>query len=116
MKNAKYSIWDIAVTEFPYAEKYDSKKRPVLICSNPFIINKNITLYWVLMITSTELKGWEGDFEIKNWKSVGLNTPSIVRTIKIACLDQRTIIKKIGVIEKQTQKKISEFLKTNIKS
>ncbi len=116
MKSTNYSVWDIAVTEFPYTDKSDFKKRPVLICSDPFIINDKITLYWVLMITSTELKGWNGDFEINNWKSAGLNTPSIVRAIKIACLDQRTLIKKIGAIEKQTQKKISEFLKVNIQS
>jgi mRNA interferase MazF len=96
-----YKPGDVLVTSFPFADNSHSKRRPVL-CLAPLSPKKGILLYWVVMITSTELKGWSGDVEITNHKKVGLPAPSIIRTAKIACIDHNIVTKKVGSIDPKT--------------
>ena len=44
-------------------------------------------LIWVVMITSTENRGWSGDIDVKNIANAGLPAPSVIRTAKIATID-----------------------------
>ncbi len=108
-----YKKWDIVVTDFPFADNGIIKRRPALICAGPFGV-KGLEVYWVLMITSSKLKGWAGDIEIKNFKKVGLPIASVIRSTKIACIDVSVIRKKLGTIDKETQILIQEQLHKNI--
>jgi mRNA interferase MazF len=94
----RFRAGDILVTAFPFADSKKIKRRPVL-CMATLSPKKGISLCWVAMITSTELKGWDGDIEIKNYKKVGLPVPSMVRTAKIACIDHSIIQKKVGSLD-----------------
>jgi len=108
-----YKKWDVVVTDFPFADKGIVKRRPSLVCAGPFGI-KDSEVYWVLMITSTKLKNWGGDVEIKDFKKVGLPISSVIRTVKIACVDASIIRKKIGAVEKKTQNLVQKYLSKNI--
>lgn len=96
-----YKRGDVLVTDFPFVDRGITKRRPVL-CIAHITPQKGTTLYWVLMITSTETKGWHGDINIDNYKAVGLPVPSIIRTAKIACIDGTLITKKVGSVDAST--------------
>ena len=103
-----YKKGDILVTAFPFAESLKIKKRPVVVLAGPFKVKNNIQLYWTLMITSTELSGWKGDIEIYDIKKAGLPIKSIIRTVKMACIDDNIISRKIGKLDKKTQQKVEK--------
>ena len=105
MPTTRYKPGDVLVTSFPFADSGVVKRRPVL-CIASLAPKRGITLYWVLMITSTDLKGWKGDIVISDHKATGLPIPSIIRTAKIACIDGATIEKRVGVIDKATNKAV----------
>ncbi|MBI5470612.1 type II toxin-antitoxin system PemK/MazF family toxin [Candidatus Kaiserbacteria bacterium] len=98
----RFKRFDVVVTAFPYADDLLMKKRPAVCIASlrPF---RNIELYWVLMITSTKLKGWQGDIAVTDLKRAGLPIPSIVRTAKIACVDASLIEKKVGILDTATK-------------
>jgi mRNA interferase MazF len=106
-----YRRGDILVTAFPFVDRGVTKRRPVLCVAhmNP---QKSTTLYWVLMITSTETKSWPGDINIKNHLAAGLPVPSLVRTVKIACIDSALIEKKVGSINLTTNEAVFKSLTT----
>ena len=110
-----YKQGDIVVTDFPYSDANNVKRRPALIISKPFKISSGFSLFWLLMITTTELKGYEGDIDIDNLKKSGLPHPSIVRSSKVANVQDSLIRKKIGTLDTKTRRKVREFLLSNIK-
>ncbi len=101
-----FSKWDIIVTDFPFADNSVVKRRPSLICTNPIKVG-DITVYWVLMITSSTLQKIPSDVQVKAKKSTGLPVDSYIRTAKIACIDENTILKKIGIVGISTQKAVN---------
>ena len=105
----RYRKWDVLVTAFPFADDLKSKRRPA-ICVASFNPTDGIVLYWLLMVTSTRLKGWKGDIEIGDAKKAGLPIPSIVRTSKIACIDASFIDRKAGTLDTRTKIAISAML------
>lgn len=109
MPMTRYKRFDIIVTAFPYADDVLVKKRPT-VCIASFRPTRSIQLYWVLMVTSTKLKRWEGDIAIKDLKKAGLPIPSIVRTAKIACVDASLIEKKAGVLDASTKQAVQKTL------
>lgn len=108
-----YKPGDVLVTAFPFADQSVSKRRPVLCVAhiNP---QKGTTLYWVVMITSTENKAWLGDINIEDFKTVGLPVPSIVRTAKIACIDGTLITKKVGTIDDTTYRALLDLIEKTL--
>ncbi|MEK7509636.1 MAG: type II toxin-antitoxin system PemK/MazF family toxin [Patescibacteria group bacterium] len=105
----RYKRWDVLVTAFPFADELRSKMRPA-VCVAAFNPADDIELYWLLMITSTHLKGWKGDVDIDDVQKAGLPIPSIVRTSKIACVDASFVEKKAGVLDTRTKDAIRTML------
>ena len=105
----RYKRFDVVVTAFPYADDILVKKRPA-VCIASFSPTRSIQLYWVLMVTSTKLKRWNGDVGITNLKKAGLPIPSIIRTAKIACVDASLIEKKSGVLDGTTKQAVQTTL------
>lgn len=93
---------DIVVTLFPFADGVSAKERPALICAGPWRVARNIEVCWVVMITTTVLKGWPSDIEVSDLSAAGLPVASIVRTLKIACIDVHNITRKIGVLDSRS--------------
>ena len=106
----RYKKWDVVVTSFPFADAITAKRRPAL-CIATFLPARGIELYWVLMITSSTLRGWDGDIEVGNLKKAGLPIPSIIRTSKIACVDASLIEKKVGMIDTHTKEAVQKKLR-----
>lgn len=108
-----YKRWDVLVTGFPFADTFEVKRRPA-VCIEAFQPFENIQLYWVLMVTSTQLKGWKGDCDIHNLEKAGLPIPSIIRTAKIACVDASMIEKKAGSLDLKTRNHVNEAIKSRL--
>lgn len=108
-----YKRGDVLVTDFPFVDRGITKRRPVL-CIAHITPQKGTTLYWVLMITSTETKSWNGDIDIDNYKAVGLPVPSLIRTTKISCIDSSLITKKVGSIDKATHETVINSVQATI--
>lgn len=71
---------------FPYTSAEARQHRPALVVATagsgvePFLL-------WVVMITSAENRGWQGDVDIPDAGKAGLPAPSVIRTAKIATID-----------------------------
>jgi len=100
-----YSRWDIIKVPFPFAEGAGDKRRPALIVSTE-ILSKEHRLYWLIMITSVIDPKWEGDIEIKDYSGAGLPVRSIIRTAKIATLQEDRILGHIGRLGRKESKQV----------
>lgn len=58
------------------------------------------------MVTTSVLKGWPGDMDIVDLKAAGLPIPSIIRSLKIACIDVGIIDKKAGHLDARALKSL----------
>lgn len=79
---------DIVRVPFPYVERPVREVRPALVISAAHI-GPRLDLFWAVMITSSANRGWAGDVSIEeNHKAFGLPAPSVIRTEKIAVLEE----------------------------
>jgi mRNA interferase MazF len=65
------------------------------------------------MITSAKHSAWFGDYEIQNLAQTGLKVRSIVRQ-KMFALDQRLIVKQMGLLTKKDISNVQAALKDSI--
>ena len=92
----------------PYADRLAEKRRPALVISNrrlaPF------GLIWVAMVTSADNAPWSCDVTITNLARAGLPAPSVVRAVKIACIEPARIERRAGRLDKVTAKAVAQKL------
>lgn len=74
--------------DFPYADKSVSRRRPALVLAL-FNVETQVSLAWVLMITSARHSQWPGDVAVTDLVQSGVSHPCYVRTEKIATVDLR---------------------------
>ncbi len=92
---------DVVVTLFPFADQQKAKVRPVVVYAGPWFV-EDFSVCWVLMITSARRKRWPGDINIADIAAAALPGDSVVRVRKIACIDTRNIVQKLGALDKTT--------------
>jgi len=101
---------DIVAAPYPYVEYPVVRRRPGLVVATRF--GPNDELIWVLMITSASNEGWEGDVRIDTpFETSGLRAPSVVRTAKIATIEDRSSTL-IGRLSADNLAKVDEILLT----
>lgn len=104
--------WDIVVLPFPFTDKNSTKNRPALVVSSNQTI-KDYDLIWVCMITSAKNEEWVGDVRVDDLEYAKLPAVSYIRPVKIACIEQNHIRKKLGTISNSLRDKVKgEILKT----
>lgn len=81
-------VWDIVKVPFPYTDRPVRQRRPALVVAAGGISVAH-GLFWLVMITSAENRGWPDDVGISDLDGAGLPVPSIVRPAKIATIDAR---------------------------
>ena len=78
---------DVVRVPFPYTDGEARQHRPALVVVQTGPGEGSGLLLWVLMITSAENRGWQGDVGIPDATAVGLPAPSVIRCAKIATID-----------------------------
>ena len=104
-----YNKFDIITVPFPFTERDKKKLRPALVISNKEYqeVNKHIVL---LMITSAKHSAWKYDIPITFSEMTGLKAASVIR-FKIFSVDERIIVKKIGVLSLIDSEKVEEAIR-----
>ena len=105
---AGFKLWDIVKVPFPYTDRPVRQHRPALIAAAGDVQAAH-GLVWVLMITSAENRGWDGDVAISNLDMAGLPAPSVVRCAKIATIDMGAA-EYIGHLPRADQQKAAKVL------
>jgi mRNA interferase MazF len=83
-----FEPWDIIKVPFPYTDRPVRQRRPALVVAATALQAEHGRL-WVLMITSAENRGWQGDVSVSDLTHSGLPAESVVRTAKIATIDAK---------------------------
>lgn len=108
-----FQPWDIVVVPFPFTEGDTEKRRPALVVSTSRLAADH-GLYWLLMITSAENRRWKNDVSVSHHQKAGLPVPSVIRTAKIATLQEDRILRRLGSLDAAdraaVQKAIGVFL------
>jgi mRNA interferase MazF len=97
----RFDAWDVIKVPFPYTGRPVLQNRPALVVAQP----ANGVFLWVLMITSAANRPWPGDVAVEDLDRAGLPAPSLVRTAKIATIDQR-LAEKLGTIASGPQRQM----------
>lgn len=97
MATSDFAPGDVVVVPFPYSDGFAEKRRPALVVSNDDVGAEGFV--WVVMITSATHRAALHDVKIENLSLAGLTAPSLVRPIKIACLEPARIIRKAGTLD-----------------
>jgi mRNA interferase MazF len=86
-----FEVGDLVSVEFPYSDLHGRKRRPGLVLS---IDQQDVLLARV----TTRAPRSEGDVPIVDWSSCGLPKPSTIRLAKLATVDTRLVLRRIGHI------------------
>ena len=91
-----YRPGDVVVVPFPYSDRFAEKRRPALVISNDKLAAEGFV--WVAMITSARNSRMKHDQPISDLPRAGLSTPSVVRPIKLACIEPARIVRRAGCL------------------
>jgi len=104
-----YNKFDLITVPFPFTDRDKSKLRPALVISNAEYqeVNNHIVL---LMVTSAKHSTWKYDIPITGLEESGLKAASVIR-FKMFSVDERIIVKKIGVLSLIDSEKVEEAIR-----
>lgn len=96
---ARCDVFDVVTVPFPYTDRPVRQHRPALVVAEYRQTGVPVLL-WVLMITSARHRRRSGDVEVSDFAASGLPVPSIVRSAKIATIEE-TATRRIGSLPLQ---------------
>lgn len=93
-RRAGFRPGDVVVVPFPYSDRFAENRRPALVVSNRELAEAGFV--WVAMITSAANPAVRHDQTIADIRRAGLPAPSVVRPIKIACIEPGRVVRRAG--------------------
>ena len=105
-----YKPFDVVVVPFPFTDVKADKRRPALVLSSDVQFNQKSGHAVLAMITSQKNPDWPLDTKLKGNREAGLKSPSKVR-MKLFTLDNRLIIRKIGMLTATDKKAVKSSLR-----
>lgn len=98
LPRSRFRPWDVVLVPFPYGEQTAvSKVRPAVVVSSARLPQRT-RMYYVAMVTNAEHRPWDGDVAVSDLEQAGLPIPSIVRSAKLATIDQSAILRALGTL------------------
>jgi mRNA interferase MazF len=110
MPELLYARWEVVKVPFPFTEGAGDKRRPALIVNGKELARAH-QLYWLVMITSVVKPTWAGDVIITDLGAAGLPIASIIRTAKIATLQEDRILGRLGRLASPEAAAVEKALK-----
>lgn len=104
-----YAPFDVIVVPFPYADRLAEKRRPALVVSGPLLAGFGVL--WLAMITSAENPAWACDVPVVDLARAGLPAASVVRLAKIACVEPGRILRRAGVLDAPTARRVARQMR-----
>jgi mRNA interferase MazF len=104
----QYKCGEIVLLEYPFSDISNIKKRPALVIldtGDDDVICARIT---------TQIYNSNYDVNIINWQNSNLLAPSVIRCHKIATLEKRLIIRKLGSLIENDIENFKNVLKSSI--
>lgn len=86
----------VVVVPFPYSDRLAEKRRPAVVVSGRDVARAGFV--WIAMITSARNAAMPGDIPVSDLAPTGLAVPSLVRPLKIACIEPSRILRRIGAL------------------
>ena len=105
-----YKPFEVVVVPFPFTDRKEGKRRPALVLSDHVQFNKPSGHTVLAMITSQKNPDWPLDTIISAKRQAGLTAPSKIR-MKLFTLDNRLIVKKMGTLNDQDKKAVTNALR-----
>ncbi|MCE9501505.1 MAG: type II toxin-antitoxin system PemK/MazF family toxin [Leptospira sp.] len=105
-----FKQFDVVSVPFPFTDKNSSKRRPALVLSDEKSFNSIAGQSILAMITSALHTSWPLDIQIKDLKSAGLPTASVVR-MKLFTLDHFLVIRLAGHLSATDEREVQKTLK-----
>jgi len=99
-----YKRGEIVLIPFPFSDLSLVKRRPVLVISNMAHNRKNNDMIVVAITSSLQQNGII--IETKDLQAGELPKKSLIRYDKIYTLEQRIVIKQLGIISESVLKKV----------
>jgi len=109
-RKSKFRPWDVVLVPFPYSDQPRTKVRPAVVVSSVKLSDAT-GMYYVAMITNAAHVPWAGDVPVSDVAAAGLPIPSVVRTAKIATIDEQALIRPLGSLPKQDRTRVSAACK-----
>jgi mRNA interferase MazF len=106
-----YKSFEVVAVPLPFTDRKVEKRRPALILSDEIRFNRSSDQSVLAMITGQKNADWPLDTKITENRSAGLSAPSKVR-MKLFTLDNRLIVKKIGMLTDFDKQSVIKALKS----
>ncbi len=102
------TTFDIVLVQFPFSDSGALKRRPALVLREYRV--RGLGVFYVVCMITSQVQGvsFPDDVLVVDIASAGLPKPSLIRTAKIATIEETLILKKLGSLDK---KDISQFKK-----
>jgi mRNA-degrading endonuclease toxin of MazEF toxin-antitoxin module len=106
LRRSKYRCWDVVLVPFPYTDRARARVRPAVVVSSAALSDAT-SMYYVAMITNAAHESWDGDVPVSDLRATGLPVASVVRPAKIATIDERSLIRAIGILPAVDREQVS---------
>ena len=87
----------VVVVPFPYSDRLAEKRRPAAVVSGSKVEKSGFV--WIVMMTSARNPAMPDDLPIVDRRPTGLAVASVVRPIKLACIESARIVRVIGALD-----------------
>jgi mRNA interferase MazF len=100
-----YNFGDVVLIGFPHTDFRDISKRPA------FVIYDSGDMDILVARITTQEYATEADYKVVEWKRGGLISESFVRLGKLATIEKKYIIRKLGTLTEAEMKTIKSVIK-----
>ncbi|KQT07280.1 hypothetical protein ASG40_14935 [Methylobacterium sp. Leaf399] len=107
-----FSAGTVVVVPFPCSDRLAEKRRPAVVVSGQAVAEAGFV--WIAMITSANNPAMGGDQAIDDLAAAGLSAPSVVRPVKLACIEPLRILKRIGTLSPVVAEAVFDAIRDRI--
>ncbi|MCJ2084931.1 type II toxin-antitoxin system PemK/MazF family toxin [Methylobacterium sp. E-005] len=102
----------VVVVPFPYSDRLAEKRRPAVVVSGAAVAAAGYV--WIAMITSARNARVAGDVPIEDYSAAGLGVASVIRPLKMACIEPTRILRCVGTLPADTAAQVYTTIRSLI--